>query len=78
MLLFIMKVKNKKVETTCSLLYCKLEDDGIIQLSRSHVPGEQLSVVFDNCAEKNRNRMVLRMGQYLIDTGVFKRVEIIF
>ena len=41
-------------------------------------PGSQLSLIFDNCAGQNKNRMVLRFAQYLVDIQVFKRVQIIF
>ena len=46
--------------------------------SQKYGPTKQFSLVFDNCAGQNKNRMVLRLGQYLIDTKVFQRVEIIF
>ena len=69
---------RKGGNNVCSLLYKKLQDDGIIQLSKDKGPGAQLSLVFDNCAGQNKNRMVLRLGQYLIDAGIFRRIEIIF
>ena len=62
----------------CSLIFKKLIDDGLIDISKEHGPGKQLSLVFDNCAGQNKNRMVLRLGQFLIDLKVFYRVEIIF
>ena len=61
-----------------SLLYKKLKDNGIIDLAKTKGPGCQLSLVFDNCAGQNKNRMVLRFAQYLVDTLIFKRVQVVF
>ena len=69
---------RKGGNNVCSLIYKKLKDDGIIDKSKMMGPAKKLSLVFDNCAGQNKNRMVLRLGQYLIDTEIFKRVEIIF
>ena len=44
-----------------SLIFKKLKDDGLLYLSKKHGPGKQLSLVFDNCARQNKNRMVLRL-----------------
>ena len=49
-----------------------------MKLATEKGPGAQLSLVFDNCAGQNKNRMVLRMAQYLIDSSIFRRVEVIF
>ena len=69
---------KKGGNNVCSLLLKKLKDGGLIDLSKMHGPAKQLSLVFDNCAGQNKNRMVLRFAQFLIDTKVFQRVEIIF
>ena len=58
----------------CSLIFQKLKDDK----SQKYGPAKQLSLVFDNCAGQNTNRMVLIFGQYHIDLKVFQRVEIKF
>ena len=69
---------KKGGNNVCSLIFKKLKDDRLIDLSKIHGPAKQLSLVFDNCAGQNKNRMVLRLAQFLIDIKVFKRVEIIF
>ena len=69
---------KKGGNSVSSLLYKKLKDDGIISLAKEKGPGNQLSLIFDNCAGQNKNRMVLRFAQYLIDTEMFKKVQIIF
>lgn len=69
---------RKGGNNVASLLFKKLTDDGIMSLAKEKGPGAQLSLVFDNCAGQNKNRMVLRFAQYLVDTHIFKRVEVIF
>jgi hypothetical protein len=34
--------------------------------------------VFDNCAGQNKNRMIIRFMQYLIDSFIFKKIEVVF
>ena len=70
--------EKKGGNNVSSLIFKKLKDDGLLYLSMKHGPGKQLSLAFDKCAGQNKNRMVLRLGQYLIDLKVFQRVEIIF
>ena len=60
------------------MIYKKIKDVGIIEAAKLKGPGEELTIIFDNCAGQNKNRMVLRFAQYLIDAGIFKRVEIVF
>ena len=55
---------KKGGNNVCSMLYKKLEDDGIVESSKQKGHGKQLSLVFDNCAGQNKNRMVLRFTQY--------------
>ena len=62
-----------------SLLYKKIEDEGMIGFAENDGPGYELCLVFDNCgAGQNKNRMVLRFAQYLIDIKIFQKVEIVF
>jgi hypothetical protein len=39
---------------------------------------ERLSIVMDNCAGQNKNKMVLRLALMLVEFKYFKRVEFIF
>jgi hypothetical protein len=61
-----------------SLLNKKLKDEGIFEKAKAEGPGKELCFVFDNCAGQNKNRMVVRFCQYLVDIGVFRRIEIVF
>ena len=40
--------------------------------------GRELSIVMDNCGGQNKNRMVLRLGLYLVEVGYFETVNLIF
>ena len=61
-----------------SLIFKKLKDDGILDLARTQGPGAEFNLIFDNCAGQNKNRMVLRFAQYLVDTDIFLKVNVIF
>ena len=50
----------------------------MIELVENEGPGNELCLVFDNCAGQNKNRMVLRFAQYLVDIEIFNKVEVIF
>ena len=71
-------VGKKGGNNVVSLIYKYLLDNGIIALAETHRPGKEFTIIFDNCAGQNKNRMVIRFGQYLVDKGIFKKVEIIF
>jgi len=61
-----------------SLIYKWLKDNNIVKMAEDQGPGKRLVLVFDNCGGQNKNRMVLRFGQYLVDIGLFKEVQILF
>jgi hypothetical protein len=44
----------------------------------SYLPTGKLSVIMDNCAGQNKNRMVLRLALYLVEASYFREVEFIF
>lgn len=69
---------KKGGDNVVSLIHKKLKDDGILDLAEMHGAGERMIFVFDNCAGQNKNRMVLRYMQYLVDCCVFKEIEIVF
>lgn len=71
-------VGKKGGDNVVSLIHKKLKDDGIFELAEMHGAGERMIFVFDNCAGQNKNRMVLRYMQYLVDCRVFKKIEIVF
>ena len=69
---------RKGGNNVASLIYKKIKDAGIIEAAKLKGPGKELTIIFNNCADQNKNRMVLRFAQYLIDADIFKRVEIVF
>ena len=69
---------KKGGNNVCSLLYKRLEDEGCFEMAKEHGPGKELVFVFDNCAGQNKNRMVIRFMQYLIDSFIFKKIEVVF
>ena len=71
-------VGRKGGNNVASLIYKKLKDDGLISLAKEKGPGKQLTLIFDNCAGQNKNRMVMKFAQYLVDCDVFEKVEIVF
>ena len=71
-------VGKKGGNNVASLIFKYLKDNGILNLAETKGTGKRLSLIFDNCAGQNKNRMVMRFGQYLVDRGIFNEVEIIF
>ena len=71
-------VGKKGGNNVASLIFKYLKENGILNLAETKGTGNRLSLIFDNCAGQNKNRMVMRFGQYLVDRGIFKEVEIIF
>ena len=71
-------VAKKGGNNVASLIYKYLEENNCLSLAEEHGPGKKLSLIFDNCSGQNKNRMVMRFGQYIVDKGIFKEVEIIF
>jgi hypothetical protein len=71
---------KKGGNNVCSLLYKNLVEEGIIKQWKDSgkIPGKRLSLGCDNCAGQNKNNMVLHMGLWLINMGIFEEVEIIF
>ena len=40
--------------------------------------GKELTIIMDNCAGQNKNRMVLRLATYLVEAEYFAKVSFIF
>jgi hypothetical protein len=40
--------------------------------------GRELNFILDNCSRQNKNRMVLRLANLLVKSGVFKKVNFLF
>ena len=64
----------------CSLVYKHLVEEGIIKEweDSGKVAGESCTFVFDNCAGQNKNRMMLRLPMWLVDMGIYKKVQVVF
>ena len=39
---------------------------------------KKLTLCFDNCLGQNKNKMVIRLGLWLVDMGIYESVEITF
>ena len=39
---------------------------------------QELNIIFDNCTRQNKNNMVLILVPYLVDMGLFSKVNFIF
>ena len=63
-----------------SLVYKHLVDVGIIKEweDSGRVPGESLTLVFDNCPGQNKNRMVLRLPMWIVDMGLYRKCQVVF
>ena len=40
--------------------------------------GKELTIIMDNCAGQNKNRMVLRLANYLVEANYFEKVSFVF
>ena len=58
-----------------SMLVSELKRLNIMQENN---PGKELTIIMDNCAGQNKNRMVLRLANYLVKAGYFKKVYFVF
>ena len=73
--------EGKKVgNSVCLLIYNNLVEEGIIKEWKVYgkMLGKRLTLVFDNCSGQNNNNMVLRLGLWLLDIGIYEEVEVLF
>ena len=61
-----------------SLIYKKLKDDKFLEEAQTGGPFKELILIFDNCCGQNKNKMVMRFCQWLIDKEIFKMIEVVF
>ena len=45
---------------------------------RERKTGKELTIVMDNCSGQNKNRMVLRLANYLVEAEYFEKVSFVF
>jgi hypothetical protein len=67
---------RKGGNNVASLLHKEFMSQG--WLDRSKGPRAELSIIVDNCAGQNKNKMVLRYALILVELGYYKEVNIIF
>eukprot|EP00977_Amphora_coffeiformis_P007840 scaffold1724_cov158-Amphora_coffeaeformis.AAC.6 len=67
---------KKGGNNVASLLFKDLHDRGWVDKEKG--PREELTVVMDNCAGQNKNKMVLRMLALVTELGIYKRVNVAF
>ena len=68
-------VGKKGGNNVASLLVNEFQRLGIM---RQECTGKELTIVMDNCAGQNKNRMVLRLANYLVEADFFEKVNFIF
>jgi hypothetical protein len=63
-----------------SLLLQSLRDEGILKEDDDGNPicGGKFTGFADNCGGQNKNNTVIRLAAYLVESGYFKEVEIVF
>jgi hypothetical protein len=49
-----------------------------LNIMREHEIGKELTIVMDNCSGQNKNRMVLRLANYLVEAEYFDKVSFVF
>ena len=49
-----------------------------LNIMRENETGKELTVIMDNCAGQNKNRMVLRLATYLVEAEYFEKVSFVF
>jgi hypothetical protein len=67
---------GKGGNNVASLIVKALRELGWIKEDGS--TGKQLTIILDNCGGQNKNNFVLRLAPWLVETKLFKKVEIIF
>jgi hypothetical protein len=68
-------IAKKGGNNVASLLVNEFKRLGII---RDNERGKELTIVMDNCAGQNKNRMVLRLATYLVEAEYFEKVNFVF
>jgi hypothetical protein len=66
---------KKGDNNVCSLIWLYLKSRGLLDANN---PIGELNWTFDNCPGQNKNRMVTRLFQYLVERGYFQKVNLIF
>jgi hypothetical protein len=67
---------GKGGNNVASLIVKALRELGWIKEDGS--TGKQLTITLDNCGGQNKNNFVLHLAPWLVETKLFKKVEIIF
>jgi hypothetical protein len=71
---------RKGGNNVASLLMMHLQRQSMLQESETGepLPGKLLTIAADNCSGQNKNNMVLRLANYLVEKGYYKEVEVLF
>jgi hypothetical protein len=69
---------GKKGGNNVASLILKLLGLQEINLMEREEAGGELNFILDNCSGQNKNRMVLRLANFLVESGVFKKVNFLF
>jgi hypothetical protein len=49
-----------------------------LNIMQDNKTGKELTIIMDNCAGQNKNRMVLRLANYLVEADYFEKVNFVF
>ena len=49
-----------------------------LNIMKENEQGKELTIIMDNCAGQNKNRMVLRLATYLVEAEYFDKVSFVF
>lgn len=71
---------GKGSDNVASIMLRFLMDEGLMKEDENGEPicGGSLTGFCDNCTGQNKNNTVLRLAAYLVESGYFKEVEIVF
>ena len=68
-------VGKKGGNNVASMLVKEFKRLSIMQENKT---GKELTIIMDNCAGQNKNRMVLRLANYLVEANYFEKVSFVF
>ena len=68
-------VGKKGGNNVCSMLVNEFKRLDILKENQT---AKELTIIMDNCAGQNKNRMVLRLATYLVEAEYFEKVSFVF
>jgi hypothetical protein len=71
---------RKGGNNVASMIMLHLEQKGLLPVGQSGIPlkAKRLTIACDNCAGQNKNNMVIRLANFLVEKKHFDEVEVLF